>query len=56
MSDKKPTFRRPVATPAPAVGNYCLEMQLRHKREKEERQAEDENKSWLGKLEGWEDS
>jgi hypothetical protein len=57
MSDEKtkPTFRRPVAKPAPVVGNYYLEMQLRHQRQEEEREAEEANKSWLGKLDGWED-
>ncbi len=52
----KVTFRRPVAKPAPAVENYYLEMQLRHQREEEEREAEEASKSWLGKLEGWSDS
>jgi hypothetical protein len=57
MEDESPkvTFRRPVAKPAPAIVNYCLEAQLRHQREEEEREAEEANKSWLGKLDGWED-
>ncbi len=56
MDDKKVTFRKPQAKTPPVVGNYCLEAQLRHQQQEEERQAEEASKSWLGRLDGWSDN
>jgi hypothetical protein len=56
MANEKVTFRKPVAKPAQAIGNYYLEAQLRRQRQEEEREAEEASKSWLGKLDGWSDN